>query len=138
MPSWTPSGGSACVTSTCRCAPSASGWRCSGAPARNPRRGASPPSDGAAGRGPLAPGCAGGSALARRRHRRSSAGFASLRGSAGRARDARTADPAIAAGVLREVLLVVLLRVVKLGRLEDLGGDPAVARRRERPLVRVA
>src|SRR5207245_11628512 len=57
---------------------------------------------------------------------------------AGRARAARAARPAIAARVLGEILLVVLLGVVELGRVDDLGGDATVARLREHALIGVA
>src|ERR1700722_7464937 len=51
----------------------------------------------------------------------------SLRGGhADRARDTGAAHPAIAVGVLREVLLMVILRVVELRRDGDLGRDGTV------------
>src|SRR6185312_12389353 len=40
---------------------------------------------------------------------------------------AGAADAAVAARILRQVLLVVVLGVVELGRVDDLGGDRAVA-----------
>ena len=46
---------------------------------------------------------------------------------------ARAAEPAVAVRVLREVLLVVVLGVVELGRRQDLRRDRAVARRRQAP-----
>ena len=46
---------------------------------------------------------------------------------------ARAAEPAVAVRVLREVLLVVRLRVVELGRRQDLGRDRTVARPRSAP-----
>src|SRR5262249_15663558 len=41
--------------------------------------------------------------------------------------DAGAAEAAVAAGILGQVLLVVVLGVVELGRGDDLGGDGAVA-----------
>ena len=46
---------------------------------------------------------------------------------AGQDQDAGAAQPAVAAGVLRQVLLVVVLGVVEGGRRGDLGGDRPVA-----------
>ena len=40
---------------------------------------------------------------------------------------ARAADAAIAVGILRQVLLVIVLGVVERRRVGDLGGDAAVA-----------
>src|SRR5690242_17459381 len=54
-----------------------------------------------------------------------------------RAADAGATEAAVALGVLGEVLLVVVLGVVELGRREDLGGDRAVARLAQHLLVRV-
>src|SRR5947207_172014 len=53
-----------------------------------------------------------------------------------RAGDTRAAEPAIAVRVLREVLLVVRLRVVERPRLGELRRDLAVARARELGAVR--
>jgi murein DD-endopeptidase MepM/ murein hydrolase activator NlpD len=52
-----------------------------------------------------------------------------------RAAHARPAEPAVPVGVLREVLLVVVLGVVEVGRVEDLGRDVAVPRLAEGALV---
>src|SRR5262245_49661531 len=51
---------------------------------------------------------------------------------------ARAPEPAVPTRVLREVLLVVILRVVELRRVQDLGGDRAVAGGGEELLVAVA
>src|ERR1700682_5977543 len=45
---------------------------------------------------------------------------------------------AVAVGVLGEILLVVILRKIELGRLDDFGGDRAVARLGQGALVLVA
>src|SRR6185436_11873006 len=80
----------------------------------------------------------------RRRSRRAAAAGAGRRAvapldrQAGLTRDAGAAESAVAVRVLREVLLVVVLREVELRRGQDLGGDGAVARLRERALVLVA
>src|SRR3972149_53384 len=55
-----------------------------------------------------------------------------------RAADAGAAEAAVPAGILREVLLVIVLRVVELGGLADLARFRAVARPAERRLIRVA
>src|SRR5262245_25980280 len=61
-----------------------------------------------------------------------------------RDRDARlaghpgAAEAAVAVWILRQVLLVVILRVIELGRRHDFGGDPAVAGLRQRALIVVA
>src|SRR5215468_9589813 len=55
-----------------------------------------------------------------------------------RAADARPAESAVPARVLREVLLVVVLGVVELGGRQDLRGDRAEPARGERVLVRGA
>src|SRR5712692_2676357 len=52
-----------------------------------------------------------------------------------RAGDARSANPAIAAGVLREVLLVVVLRVVERRRRGDFRRDFPESGARKRALV---
>src|SRR5437763_11576486 len=57
---------------------------------------------------------------------------------ADRAGDARPADPAVAAGVLGEVLLVVVLGVVERTGLGDLGGDIAQAALVQRGLIALA
>src|SRR5262245_9889814 len=54
---------------------------------------------------------------------------------ANRAGDARAAEPAIAARVLGEILLVVVLGEIELGRGQDLGRDRPEAARGERLLV---
>src|ERR1700730_1192624 len=56
-------------------------------------------------------------------------------GEARRAGDAGATDAAVAPGILGQVLLVIVLGVVELGRLPNLGGDLAVARLREDRLV---
>src|SRR5216683_1974108 len=53
----------------------------------------------------------------------------------GRAGHAGAADPAVAARILRQVLLVVVLGVIERRLVGDLGGDLAVAGFRERALV---
>src|SRR5271154_4598139 len=50
-----------------------------------------------------------------------------VRAEADRAAHTGAAQTAIAAGILGQVLLVVILCVVELGRRQDLGGDHAVA-----------
>src|SRR6185436_12207510 len=58
---------------------------------------------------------------------------------ADRAGDAGAADAAVAAGVLRQVLLVVVLGEVEVGRAGDLGADRvAMPRRREGLSVGIA
>src|SRR3954470_24146510 len=52
--------------------------------------------------------------------------------------DAGSLQAAVSTRVLRQVLLVVLLGVVELGRRSDLGADLATARAAQRRLVRVA
>ena len=67
------------------------------------------------------------------------AGCASARfGEPDRAAQPGAAQAAVAARVLRQVLLVVVLGVVERGRRQDLGGDLAVARRVQHVLVHVA
>src|SRR5258708_20315940 len=56
-------------------------------------------------------------------------------GHAGRAADARSAQPAVAVRVLGEVLLGIVLGVIELGGRQDLARDRAVSRLRNRPLV---
>src|SRR5687768_15342677 len=56
---------------------------------------------------------------------------------ANRATHARATEPAVAVGVLGEVLLVVILGVVERGRRDDLGRDDPVTLLRERLLERV-
>src|SRR5215471_17513018 len=51
---------------------------------------------------------------------------------------ASPADAAVAVGILRQVLLVVVLGVVELRRRQDLGGDFPEARLAQRLLVVVA
>ncbi len=65
---------------------------------------------------------------------RASAGF----GEADRAAQPGAAEAAVAAGVLRQVLLVVVLGVIEGGRRQDLGGDLAVPRGVQHVLVHVA
>src|SRR5262245_51440487 len=55
---------------------------------------------------------------------------------ADRARHAGPADAAVAVRILVEVLLVIVLRVIELGRVDDLRRDRAVARLAELLLVR--
>src|SRR3990172_6817749 len=55
-----------------------------------------------------------------------------------RAGNTRSAVTAVATGVLREVLLVIVLRVVELRSVKDLRGDPTVALGLEPFLVQVA
>ena len=57
---------------------------------------------------------------------------------AGRTGDSGAAVAAVAEGDLGQVLLVVVLGVVEGAGLDNLGGDAAVARGRERLLVGVA
>src|SRR5216683_2124086 len=56
-------------------------------------------------------------------------------GHRGRAGHAGAADPAVAARILRQVLLVVVLGVIERRLVGDLGGDLAMAGFRERALV---
>src|SRR5262245_49894140 len=56
----------------------------------------------------------------------------------GLAGHAGAAETAVAVGILREILLVVVLGVVELRRRQNLGRDRPVAGLRERPLVLVA
>src|SRR5580698_10037540 len=53
----------------------------------------------------------------------------------GLAGDAGAAEPAIAARVLGEILLVIVLGEVERRRVDDLGGNPTKALRGERLLV---
>src|SRR4029077_1481979 len=55
-----------------------------------------------------------------------------------RAADARAAKPAVAIGILRQVLLVVVLGEVELRGRQDLRSDRAMTRLPERELVLVA
>src|SRR5262245_22516881 len=55
-----------------------------------------------------------------------------------RERHAAAAEPAIAARIFREILLVIVLGVVERGRRRDLGGDLRDAARREQRLVPIA
>src|SRR5262249_19712401 len=55
-----------------------------------------------------------------------------------RARHAGATNAAVAPRVLGQVLLVIVLGVIERGRVEDLGGDPAVAPLRQHPLVGIA
>src|SRR5262249_29151043 len=64
--------------------------------------------------------------------------WASLSADPGRAADAGAAEPAIPAGVLGEILLVVVLGVEELRRGRDLGGDGGVAARGEGGLIAFA
>src|SRR5688500_9477968 len=57
---------------------------------------------------------------------------------ADRTAHAGSAQAAVAAGVLRQVLLVIVLGVIELRRGHDLGSDPAIASRFELALERVA
>src|SRR6187402_3614340 len=57
---------------------------------------------------------------------------------ANRAGHARAAKTAIAIGVLRQVLLVIILGEIELRRRDDLGRDPAVAGLAERALELIA
>src|SRR5262245_48421999 len=57
---------------------------------------------------------------------------------ADRAAHSGAADAAVPAGILGEVLLVVVLGVEELGRVPDLGGDALVPRRGENLLVGLA
>src|SRR5262245_44515783 len=50
--------------------------------------------------------------------------------------DSGTPDAAVAAGVLVEILLMIILGVVERGRVEDLGRDAPEARRRQSILIR--
>src|SRR5438552_414314 len=50
-------------------------------------------------------------------------------------RDAGPAETTVAVGILREILLVILLRVVELGRRKDFGGHRSIARTRQHPGV---
>src|SRR5262245_34569757 len=59
-------------------------------------------------------------------------------GDAGRTADAGSADPAVAPGILGEVLLVVVLGVVERRGIADLGRDLAVAGLGQRLLKRRA
>src|SRR5262249_55974189 len=59
-------------------------------------------------------------------------------GDARRTRHAGAAVAAVAPGVLAQVLLVIALGVVELGRIQDLGGDAAVPGRAQRTLITVA
>src|SRR5262249_39903845 len=58
-------------------------------------------------------------------------------GEARRALDAGAAQPAIAPRVLCEILLMIVLGVVELGRFHDLRRDRAITRRAQQALVRV-
>src|SRR5687767_8067122 len=58
------------------------------------------------------------------------------RGRCRRVIHAAAREPAVATGILREVLLVVFLGVVEVWRVLDLRGDRAAMRLRERRLVR--
>src|SRR5207253_1982585 len=46
-------------------------------------------------------------------------------GAPSHALDARAADPAVAAGILRQILLVIVLRVIERRRIGDFGRDVA-------------
>src|SRR5207245_933407 len=62
----------------------------------------------------------------------------SLLDEAGRTGDAGAAETAVAAWILGEILLVIVLGVVELWRVENLGRDRAVARLREQALIGIA
>src|ERR1035441_3169769 len=62
-------------------------------------------------------------------------GLRQLGSGADRARHPGAAEPAIAEWVLGEILLVVVLGEIELGRVDDLGGDGAVALALDRRLI---
>src|SRR3989475_110795 len=66
-----------------------------------------------------------------------SSGCSCVDSDADRTRDAGAAEAAVAVGILREILLVVLLRVVELRRGQNLRRDRTVAHSGEPLLIRI-